>query len=282
MSHPSILVSCGLFAAAAALAVGAAGCTVQASVKTQTKFQGTAVQKQATNAYNGEVIEIQNANGNVVVNGGAGTTNVNLSAKPFAFADDKAHEADADGAISQVNDTITIDESVAGKITIRCGQASHSVGTAGVGTTGCDDFTVNVPTTVSLTVVAENGSLQATGLTSAQGTTLQLKSANGEVTATGISGSANVSSDNGNVAASVTPGAGSSLAVTTGNGDIDLKLPSSFAAKTIAFSAGKGVTVTGFADLTATSTSRNPSDENAAQSVSAKASDLGTLTVSPQ
>lgn len=276
-----LLGACGLFVLA--------GCSVETgpdsiTFKAQTKFNGTPVSKTAQNDWNGHAIEIQNANGDVTVQGDASVTKITVDYVPFAFAD-KEDEPSAQAAIREVDATLKIDES-ADKITITCGQASAKHGSANTGTTGCGSFTVKVPSNqgIALVAVSKNGSMTATGLQSSDTSTIDVRSDNGSVTATGIRGNAKVYSDNGSVTASLTPNVGSTLDVSTGNGDIDLALPSDFAADSLSLSGGsdgKDVKIEGFSDITAESTSRGTAGQGA-KSITAKASSLGTLTVKTQ
>ena len=67
----------------------------------------------------------------------------------------------------------------------------------------------------------------------------------------------------------------------TDNGDIDLALPSDFAADSLSLAGGKDgkdVVITGFADVTAASTSRGTAGTGA-KSLTAKTSSLGELTI---
>jgi hypothetical protein len=259
--------------------------------KTQTKYTGENQTKEALAAWNGEDIAVDNKNGDVLVQGDSTTTKIFVTAKPFAFADGKdaakgtTGEPDAQAALKEVIASIVIEET-AGKISIRCGQANGNHGSAAQGTTGCDAFTVHVPQGSAtkglvLSSVAQNGSNTATNLYAADGEQIKVGSGNGSVTATGITGGANIKADNGDLIASITPTKGSVVEINTGNGDINLSLPADFSADKISFTAGQTVTVSGFSDLTATSTSRGTAGTGAA-SITATASSLGDLIVKPQ
>lgn len=132
-----------------------AGCSVSTTdnsitFKTQTKYTGDTVNKEASKDFADETIVIDNQNGDVVVKGDPSATKISLTTTPFAFADGKDEKAgttgepDAQAAMKQVIDSIVIDESQAGTVTIKCAQASSKVGSAATGTTGCDGFTVTV------------------------------------------------------------------------------------------------------------------------------------------
>jgi hypothetical protein len=279
------------------LGVIVAGCSVSTSpnsitFKSQTKYTGEPQAKEAAAAWNGEEIAIDNKNGDVVVVGDPNTTKVSVTATPFAFADGKdaqkgtTGEPDAQAALKEVIASVVIEET-GGKITVRCGQANGGHGSAAQGTTGCDGFTVHVPSGsaqkgLTLSAIAENGSNTATNLTAADGAQIQIGSGNGTVSATGIVGGANVKADNGDLTASITPTKGCEIAVTTGNGDITLSLPSDFAADAISLTAGGKVTIDpGIVGLTATSTSKG-TPGTGAKSITAKASSLGDLNVLTQ
>lgn len=222
-----------------AVVLAATGCTVSATVKTQTKFTGQQVNKTEMGTWTNQTIEIENLNGSVVVVPQQGLTQISVSTTPFAFAD---VQADAQPALADVTASVTIDESQPGKVYVHCAQSSKPYGSAGQGTTGCDSFTVNVPAAaVALSATAHNGPIQT----------------NGVITA-GASQVVKIHSDNGDATASLTPSQGSQLEASSGNGNVTLSLPSSFAADAITMTTGNGmVTVTGFAtDFTNTSTSR--------------------------
>jgi hypothetical protein len=217
------------------------GCTVSATIKPQTKFVGSnAVTKTATRAFTAtDVIEIENANGDVAVTGDSSVTNITLSTKVAAFAD---NQADGDAAIADLTSTIALDES-AGKFYIHCSTANAQHGSAARGTTACEGFTVRVP----------SGSATA-------GLTIKATAHNGAITATGLTGNAIVHSDNGDATASVTPTPAASIAVSSGNGDASLAVPAGFTADTVTLTPGGpgGVAVnTDFPDvLQATSANR--------------------------
>ncbi|MBK6691679.1 MAG: DUF4097 family beta strand repeat protein [Myxococcales bacterium] len=253
-----------------------AGCTVQATIKTQTKFVSQESAKGAAADYAGEEIAVTNANGSLTVESDAAATKVSVTMKAVAFADDD-DKASAEDLQKQVLETFTVTES-AGKITINCGQAARGVGSAKTGLSGCQDLRVRVPAkAIKLTALSKNGSVNANNLTAADGAVLDIRSDNGSVDAT-VTGGAKVFSDNGGVTLSSTPTKGSTISVESDNGDVTLSLPSAFAADVVALSAGKGVKVEGFSDLTEKSTSRGTKGEGAA-SITAKASSLGQLVV---
>ena len=273
--RPSILVCLGASLASLALA-----CTV--TVKTQNKYvPPSGVSKTALTAWTGQAIVVENANGTTTVVGDATATTVSVSATPFAFAD---NEADGTAAINDEAATIKLDES-SGRFSVSCGQASASHGTAGVGTTGCD-LKVTIPAGsaangVVLSVHSRNGGVTVRNVYAADAPNqLTILTDNGEAEATGINGGAKVRTENGGATASIAPRKGSVVEVSSGNGDVTLSLPSDFAADALRIK-GKKVTVTGFGDLSGTSTSRGTAGTGAA-SVTASCDNLGDVTVKPQ
>jgi hypothetical protein len=193
-----------------------AGCTV--TVKTQTKFVGDQpVTKTASRSVaSGDVVEIENGNGDVVVQGGSGDK-ITLSTKVFSFADVKG---DADLALADVVNTIAIDES-AGKFYIHCNKAASAHGSAGTGTTGCDAFTVQVPSGTATAPL----NLKATAH-------------NGQINASGLTGTAVIHTDNGNATASLGIAPAAVIEVSSGNGDVSLALPANFTADAIVLTPG--------------------------------------------
>jgi hypothetical protein len=248
---------------AAAAAVLVLGCNATVTIKPQTKFVGSsAVAKTATRDLTAaDAIEIENANGDVVVNGDPTATKVSVSTKVAAFAD---NQADGDAAIADVTATIAIDEST-GKFLIHCSTAQSTHGSAATGTTACEGFTVTVPAGSATAPLA-----------------LKATAHNGQIDATGLSGSATIHSDNGDATASVTPGVGSSIEVSTANGDASLALPAAFTADTVTLTpggTGANVTTTDFPDvLQATSANRKA---GGAKSITVS-TELGDVTLKKQ
>jgi hypothetical protein len=265
---------------ALALTLGLGACSVSVEVKPPHRFNGTEQTKEATQAFNGEEIQISNQNGELQVVSDSGVSKITAALKPFAIAEEGTPQSDADAALLEVIASLTITE-CAGKVTVSCGQATRSHGNVSTGTTGCD-LTVRIPAGqgVKLSAVSGNGKLTGGGLTAADGAQISLVSNNGSVEAT-VTGGAKVSSGNGDVTAALTPTKGSVLDVSTENGDIDLSLPSDFAADTVSLAGGKDgkdVVIQGFADLTPASVSRGTAGTGA-KSLTAKASELGQLKI---
>jgi hypothetical protein len=268
-----------LITAVMALAAGCSVSTTENSItlKTQKKYIGPEESRTASADYAGEEINVGNANGDLIVESDSSTTKIVATMKPVAYADDDAHKSDAEANQAQVIDSFKLTEE-SGKITITCGQG-RGVNTSKRETSGCENLRVRVPAGkgIKLVAIANNGSVNANGLAAAEGASLRIKSENGSVNAT-VTGGAEISSDNGDVTVSSTPTKGSTVAIETGNGDINLSLPSDFSADSISFSAGDGIKIEGFSDLTDKSTSRGTAGTGA-KAISAKASSLGTLTV---
>jgi hypothetical protein len=257
----------------AVLALGAlslAACSVQTTpngliVKTQHKYLGSQVTKTSQGDWsNGATIEILNQNGDVVVQSDATTTKITVTTTPFAFADpDK--QSDADQALADVTSLITIDEATQGKFYIHCSEASKQYGSAGVGTTGCDSFTVTIPATDTnnplglFQAKSQNGNVTASNLYGQVGKQITVLSENGDVKGTGISGDVQIHTENGDAIGSVSVQQGASIEVSTGNAanGATLALPSDFATDALSMTASSGkVNILGFSDLTPTSTSR--------------------------
>jgi hypothetical protein len=251
-----------LLLAASAVAL-TAGCNASVTIKPQTKFVGAnAVAKTATRALNaGDAIEIENANGDVVVVGDPTATTVSVSTKVAAFAD---NQTDGDAAIADVTATIAIDESST-KFYVHCSEAASAHGSAARGTTACEGFTVTVPAGSATAPLA-----------------LKATAHNGQITASGLNGSATVHSDNGDATASVTPAVGSVVDVSSGNGDVSLALPAAFTADTVTLTPGGSsakVIDTDFPDvLQATSANRKA---GGAKSISVT-TELGDVTLKKQ
>jgi hypothetical protein len=257
------------FVVVAACAVGASAlaCSVSTTDHSitftgKTKYTGdTPATKTASASYtSGDVIEVENANGDVRVTGVAGLTSITVTARPFAWAES---EADGRAGIMDVTSSITIDESVAHKFYIHCSTASASHGTAPTSLTGCDAFTVQVPTGAS-----------------DQPLILKATAHNGPITASGLFGNAIVHSDNGDASASVTPTVASAVEVSSGNGSASLALPADFTADAITLTASGGaVTATDFPDWSSTTSSHRQS--GGARSIIVE-TELGDVTLRKQ
>jgi hypothetical protein len=238
-----------------------AGCTV--SVKTQTKFTGdTPVTKTASRSFaQGDVIEIENGNGDVVVQGVANLDKVTLSTKIFAFADVKG---DADAALADLTNTIALEEST-GKFYIHCNTATAAHGSAATGTTGCDSFTVQVPSGTTTAPI----SLKATAH-------------NGQIDATGLVGTAQIHSDNGDATASISTAPAAVIEVSSGNGDASLAVNSDFTADSIVLQPGGPGAAKVSADFPDIDAATSPHKAaGGAKSITVK-TDNGTVTLKKQ
>jgi hypothetical protein len=272
-------------------AVGAlviAACSVSTTpnsitLTAQTKYTGGTVTKQSQGTWNGQLIHVFNQNGDLTIVADPNATNVSLTAIPFAYADPDAG-ADAQAAIADVTNLIGIDESNGFAVNCPIAQSNH--GTAKNGTTGCS-LTVTVPagtTQLGLTLDghAGNGPLTAQGtFTADTGAQVILRSDNGDVSGVQIVGGAKARSENGTVTAAFTPTVGAVEEASSGNGDVTLGLPANFAADSLQLSAPSGnVNITGFSDITATSTSRGAAGTGA-KSITVT-TDLGNVTIQSQ
>lgn len=237
-------------------ALPALGCTV--SAHTQTKYTAQQpVTKTSVGAWNGtQLIHVFNQNGDLTIVADPSTSNISVSAVPFAYAD---NSTDGQAAVVDVSNTVSIDES--NGFAVNCTVATATHGSAATGTTGCE-LTVTVPagsaqTGVNVTGHAGNGQLVAQGtFTAPAGAQVNLYSDNGDVSGVAVVGGARAHSDNGTVSAAFTPTVGAVEEVSSGNGDVTLSLPANFAADSISLTAPSGtVSVTGFSGLSATSTS---------------------------
>ena len=153
---------------------------------------------------------------------------------------------------------------------------SYRIGTIG------DDFDAgSAASGVVLSVHSRNGGVTVSNVYAADAPNqLTIVTDNGTVAASGINGGAKVRTENGEATGSITPRKGSIVEVSSGNGDVALSLPTDFAADKLTLH-GKKVTVTGFGDLSGTSTSRGAAGTGAA-SVTASCDNLGDVTVKPQ
>jgi Toastrack DUF4097 len=274
--RPSVVLLVGLGALSAS-----SGCTVSAHTQTRYTAQQQ-VTKTSVGTWNGtQQITVYNQNGDLTIVADPNATTISLVATPFAFAD---NSDDAQAAIVDVTNTIAINES--NGFAVSCSIAVSSHGSAANGTTGCQ-ITVTVPagsaqTGVNLAGQAHNGQLQAQGtFTAPAGGQVNLYSDNGEVSGVAIVGGARAHSGNGSVSASFTPTEGAVEEASSGNGDVALSLPANFAADQLTMTSGNGtVNITGFSDLTPSSTSRGTAGTGA-KSITVT-TDNGNVSVSSQ
>lgn len=257
-----------------------AAADASAPLRTSRKLVGDEVEKSSPADFDGEVIDVVNENGDVWVGQTGPGGKVHAAMAPFAFTDS---EADADALAVQQGVVATFSITQAnGKITVRCGRAAADVGTSRASSSGCQTLAVWIPSTkgIALNVKTSNGAVRGPALIAASGAVLTFRSDNGSVDV-GVTGSAKVSSGNGDVKLDAVPTKGSTLTVETGNGDIELALQNDFAADALSFSAGAGIRIEGFDDLQKDSTSRGPKGVGA-KTIVANASALGALRVRPR
>ncbi|MFO0674252.1 MAG: hypothetical protein U0235_32340 [Polyangiaceae bacterium] len=159
----------------------AVGCSVSVEVKPPHRYNGSEQTKAANADFNLEEITITNQNGGLQVVGDSSVTKITALVKPFALAEEGTPQADADAALKEIYDSLTIDES-SGKVTVNCGQARSAHGKVSTGNTGCE-LVVKVPTGkggVKLSATNGNGDLTASGLTAADGGQVKSNNADGE------------------------------------------------------------------------------------------------------
>jgi hypothetical protein len=220
--------------------VAAAGCSVSTtpnsiSVKTQKQFTKD-VSKTALTAWSGQRIIVNNVNGDLTVDTVAGSA-IRADAHLVAYADDDAHQADADASLAETEVTFVIDEPAGGPIHVSCSR-SGTHGTSGSTVSGC-----------ALHLYIPQGS-------STVPVDLIETANNGNATASGIIGSAIVHSGNGSVSLSATPTLGAAVEASTAVGDATLTLPSTWAADQVLFHTDLGFFVSDFPDVLEGTTSR--------------------------
>ncbi|MBX3224303.1 MAG: hypothetical protein KF795_27560 [Labilithrix sp.] len=204
-----------------------AGCQVQASVKTKTRYTETNVVREDTADWGGGPIEVKiegvgiSLNGGVTVTADPNATKVRATARmlAMAFSEEKAN---ADLSIAEAKNSFTLTNS-GGGVTVSCGHGG-SHGSSNGGESGCELVEVVVPTgsdtqKLDLKVLSGNGTL-----------TLQLSAA----TLSNLGTNSNGGLTNADVPA--TQGATVSL-VSEKADDIAVKLPADFAADEVILQA---------------------------------------------
>lgn len=219
---------------------GASGCTVQATVKTKTRFTENDVQPSAvpTEAWNGEAIRIDAQGVGVAVNGGLevrvdpAATKVTAVANMVALANDD-DKASADRSIVDAKGTFKIVKD--GDVwNVVCGHGG-SYGSSNSGESGCNKVTVTIPAgtdanKINLTALSGNGSVN-----------IDISAATLE--ALGVNGKGDIT-----VRAPTTLGSTISV-VAEQSDDVNLLLPSSFAADEVYFVADADKIVNNVGDL---------------------------------
>lgn len=146
-----------------------AGCTVQASVKTKTRFEepGVTAQSTTTDEWKGEAIKIQADGVGVAVNGGltvrvdANAKTISATAKMVALAEAE-DKSSADQSIIDAKATFKISKDGSGWL-VTCGHGGTH-GTSNAGESGCNDVTVTIPAGdatngIQLEALSGNGSV---------------------------------------------------------------------------------------------------------------------------
>jgi len=238
------------------------GCTVQASVKTKTRYVEPNVAKEDTADWGGGQISINidgvglAQNGGVTVTSDPNVTKVKAVARFLAMANDD-DKASADQSIVDAKNTFTISSS-GGTVTISCGHGG-SHGSSNAGESGCERVDITIPAgsdaqPLDLKVLGGNGGLDL-NLSNATIKNLGGNSSNGAIKAqlpATKGGSISLVSELGdfNVTMSPTTWAADEVIV-QGEGKLDI--PSDV--KNGAGAGGRGTAGTGLASLKLTAKS---------------------------
>lgn len=221
----------------AAIVASAAGCQVQASVRTKTRYVEPNIVKEDTTDWAGQPIKIQIEGVGVAVNGGISVTadpnatkvQANARFLAMAFEDDKAS---ADQSIVDAKNTFTI-SNTASEIVISCGHGGTH-GSSNGGESGCELVNIVVPAgdaqkPLEITVLGGNGDM-----------TLELQSAT--IKNVGANNSGDI---NANIPA--TQGANVSLVAEKAD-DITVTMPASWAADEVILQADADKIQNAFSD----------------------------------
>ena len=219
---------------------GASGCTVQASVKTKTRFTepGVAPSSQPTENWAGEKIIVRAEGVGVAVNGGLEVVVDPSATKVTAVADMVALANDDDKTSA---DQSIVDAKATFKITkegdvwnVVCGHgASH--GSSNAGESGCNKVIVRIPAGDSTNKIALDA-LSGNGSVNIDVSAATLESL-------GVNGKGDIT-----VRAPATLGANISVVAEQAD-DVNLLLPSSFAADEVYFVADADKIVNNVSDL---------------------------------
>lgn len=221
----------------AAIVASAAGCQVQASVKTKTRFIEPNIVKEDTADWTGQPIKIQIEGVGAAVNGGVNVTAVPNATKvvanarflAMAFEDDKAS---ADQSIIDAKNTFTISHTDT-EIVISCGHGGTH-GSSNGGESGCELVNITIPAgddqkPLVLTVLGGNGDM---GL-ELQSATIQNVGAN----------------NSGDINAQIPATKGASVSLVSEKADdITVTLPANWAADEVILQADADKIVNPFSD----------------------------------
>lgn len=216
------------------------GCTVQASVKTKTRFTEDNVAPSSDNQadWAGEKIVINNSSAGVLVNGDTvvrvdpSAKRVTATAKLVALANDD-DKTSADATLVDLKTTFKI-EKAGDVINVVCGHGK-SVGSSNSGESGCNNITITIPAgnstdALALDVLSGNGPVN-----------IDISSAT--LANLGVNGKGDIT-----VRAPTTQGANISVVAEQAD-DVNLLLPSSFAADEVYFVADADQIVNNVSDL---------------------------------
>lgn len=216
-----------------------AGCTVQATVKSKTRFVEDGVTLTSSEPWAGEAVTVRAEGVGVAVNGGVvvradpAATSITATARMVAMAEPE-DKASADQSIIDAKQTFRIERGDGG-FTIVCGHGG-SHGTSSAGESGCELVTVTVPA----------GS-------EAQPISVKALSGNGEVKVD-LSASTLARLDvnaKGDVDAKFPASKGASVSIVAEQADdIVARVPADFAADSVTLTADPGSIDNGFSDLT--------------------------------
>lgn len=222
------------------IVAGASGCTVQASVKTKTRFTEDNIAPSSDNQtdWAGEKIIVRNESAGVLVNGDTvvridpTATRVTATAKIVALANDD-DEASAKLTLGELKTTFKI-EKAGDVINVVCGHGGTH-GSSNSGESGCNNILVTVPAgdstnKLALDVLSGNGPVNV----DVSAATLE---------SLGVNGKGDIT-----VRAPTTQGASISVVAEQAD-DVNLLLPASFAADEVYFVADADKIVNNVADL---------------------------------
>jgi hypothetical protein len=209
---------------AAALLVGASGCRV--SVETKSRYAEPNVVKEDSADWAGEPIEVNVQGVGISVNGGVRVTadpsakRVKATARMLAMAFE-GEKSNADLSLSEAKATFTVSRSGSG-VSVACGHGG-SHGSSSAGESGCELVEIVVPAgstanPVSLTIASGSGTLTL----ALSGATIKTISA----TTSGADTSADLPATKGG-----------SISLVSESGDIEARLPASFAADEVVLQA---------------------------------------------
>jgi hypothetical protein len=203
-----------------------AGCQVEASVKSETRFTETNVVREDTAEWTGGPIDIKiegvglSRDGGVTVRSDPNVTKVKATARMLAMAplEDKP---DADLSLEEAKETFTLSNS-GGALTVRCAHGKTH-GSSSAGKSGCEFVDIVVPAgtadkPLDIKVLSGSGTLK-----------IQLANAVIKKVASNSSG--------GVTEADLPDTKGGVISLVSESSDIELKLPSDFAADEVILEA---------------------------------------------